>query len=322
MTRRTPGNYVPLDVNYVRDAAIRKAGPMAELLYIRSLAYAKGAKRGGVVPDYDLEVVGIGITRLKSLATKLVEVGLWVRDSDGWTIRSWERWNGEDEAVSAGARLGNHIRWHVKTGKHDPECEHCVASAGDRGAIEGRSPGESSPDVPPEIQGKGREGKEPQKTSSSSARSETTLAEDANAGQILGAWIDLMPRRPPTRLIGQVSREVKALLDDDFAPQQILEGLDVMTTKGLNPSCLASLVNDVVNRPSLRVAASGGERLLSRDEVERLIGQAPPLPEAPAELSPADQAKWLHDKVEERNDERQRRAQAKKAEIERRATPA
>lgn len=173
--RQTPGNYVPLDVNYVRDAAIRRAGPMAELLYIRSLAYAKGAKTSGQIPDFDLEVVGVGLPKIKVAAAKLAEVGLWIRLEDGWFIRSWERWNAEAEAVSAGARLGNHVRWHVQTGKYDSGCEHCTNPEAIGGRSGGDSPGDSGDDSRGDIQGKGREGKE-EKTSSS-------LSSDKSDGQ-------------------------------------------------------------------------------------------------------------------------------------------
>jgi hypothetical protein len=155
MARQTPGNYVPLDVNYARDVAIRRAGPNAELLYIRSLAYAKGARTSGFVSDFDLEVVAVGMRSARAAAKKLVEVDLWVRVIDGWFIRSWERWNAGDKLVSAGGKLGNHIRWHIDRGETDPDCEHCA----DRPQIAPRSHPDSGPNRGGESQGKGREGK-------------------------------------------------------------------------------------------------------------------------------------------------------------------
>lgn len=154
MARQTPGNYVPLDVNYARDVAVRKAGPNAELLYIRSLAYAKGARTSGFVSDFDLEVVAVGMRAVRAAAEKLCEVGLWMRVTDGWRIRSWDRWNAGDRIVSAGGKLGNHKRWHVDRGEIDPDCEHCT----DRTPIAPRSHPESAPNRGGESQGKGREG--------------------------------------------------------------------------------------------------------------------------------------------------------------------
>ena len=53
MARKIPGEFVPLDLDMPRDIKIRKAGPDAELLYIRGLIYLKSAKYDGFVPDFD-----------------------------------------------------------------------------------------------------------------------------------------------------------------------------------------------------------------------------------------------------------------------------
>lgn len=144
VTTKPPRLYVPLDANYYRDIAVRKAGPMAELLYIRSLAFAKCSGTGGFVSRWDLDEVGLGLRDTKKLASVLVSVGLWDTASDGWTIRSWERWNAAEAAISAGGRRGNHIRWHVQPGRPDSACELCQVSdpsqGGNRGAIGGDSP--------------------------------------------------------------------------------------------------------------------------------------------------------------------------------------
>lgn len=79
----------------------------------------------------------------------------------------------------------------------------------------------------------------------------------SNAGQIVGLWIDTLNRRPPGSVVGQVAKHVKSLLTDGFAEQEILDGLATMSAKGLNPSTLPSLVNDVVNRPKLTAVAGG-----------------------------------------------------------------
>jgi hypothetical protein len=146
MARHTPGNYVPLDVNYVRDAAVRRAGEAAELLFIRSLAYAKGAKTRGKIPDYDLDVIAVGMKNVPARVAALVESRLWIATDDGWEIRSWAQWNSANEAESDAGRKAAHVRHHVQTGKRSQECPYC-----DEDAI--------APAVAPEslMQGKGRE---------------------------------------------------------------------------------------------------------------------------------------------------------------------
>lgn len=131
MTARIPSEFVPLDVNYAHDRAIRVAGPLAEALFVRSIAYARKHKTGGLIPDYDLEVVGAGIPRLSKQAEALVAVRLWLVVSGGWRVRSWGKWNpvsDEDRKArqSRGGALGNHNRWHVG-GVRSDDCEFCGA---------------------------------------------------------------------------------------------------------------------------------------------------------------------------------------------------
>lgn len=166
MPRTTPGNYVPLDVNYARDAAIRRAGPDAELLFVRGLAYAKGSRDGtGRIPRYDLPVVAVGLKGATKRVAALVAEQLWIENADGWTIRSWQTWNGDDDGRAEKARRANCKRWHADRGRIDPACEFCQ-----RKPPQPRSPGDSPKVSPPEspehsreespgvIQGKGSEG--------------------------------------------------------------------------------------------------------------------------------------------------------------------
>lgn len=133
MPAKIPGEFVPLDVNYAHDRAIRQAGPMAELLFIRAMTYARRMKTSGYVPDYDLEVIGVGIPKLKQQAEALVRVRLWAAAAGGWKFRSWDKWNPVSDAdrqvrQSKGGRLGNHNRWHVD-GVASDDCEFCIGGA-------------------------------------------------------------------------------------------------------------------------------------------------------------------------------------------------
>ena len=130
---RIPGIFVPLDVNYPRDRAIRRAGPDAELLFIRSLVYTKGASTDGYIADYDLDVVAVGLRNVNKSVTALVAGGLWETTDGGWQIRSWAKWNMTSdqitevtEARSTGGGMGNHERWHVKRGIVSDDCQFCT----------------------------------------------------------------------------------------------------------------------------------------------------------------------------------------------------
>lgn len=90
---KIPGLYVPLDVNYVTDEGIRRAGPAAELLYIRSLTYSKRTQSDGFLPDYDMPVISVGLPQVRESIDALVDRELWLATDGGWQIRSWRRWN-------------------------------------------------------------------------------------------------------------------------------------------------------------------------------------------------------------------------------------
>ncbi len=132
---RAPGIYVPLDVHFMRDPRIRKAGPEAETLYLRSLAYAKGAETDGRVWDYDLDVIGVGLPRLAARVGALVRVGLWESIEDGWYIAGWLKWNTSTADLKAqkaaqrnAAEQTTHQVHHIDKGQVNAKCHLCLSS--------------------------------------------------------------------------------------------------------------------------------------------------------------------------------------------------
>ncbi|MER8083804.1 hypothetical protein ABTZ57_01245 [Streptomyces sp. NPDC094048] len=84
------------------------------------------------------------------------------------------------------------------------------------------------------------------------------------AQTIVGEWLARCDARPPSRVIGQMSREIRVLLDEDrIHPDTIRRGIALWMQKRLHPSTLASVVNEVMNagqapqRPS--PGQSGGD---------------------------------------------------------------
>lgn len=65
---------------------------------------------------------------------------------------------------------------------------------------------------------------------------------EMNAQELLGIWLDTLNRRPAGSVIGQLGKHVKALLEDGFQQQEILDGLNAMQEKGMHPSTLPSFV--------------------------------------------------------------------------------
>lgn len=132
MANAIPDEFVPLHVHYRRDRAIRAAGPDAELLFLRALAFARAHRTGGLIEDFDLDELGTGLQDAEESARRLVRVGLWVPSGTGWLIRSWEKWNPANASESG--TFGNHKRWHLDRGLVAPNCPHCP-----------QEPSESSP---------------------------------------------------------------------------------------------------------------------------------------------------------------------------------
>lgn len=68
------------------------------------------------------------------------------------------------------------------------------------------------------------------------------------AQTIVGEWLDRCAERPPTRVIGQMAKEIHVLLDEDrIHPDWIRRGIARWMQRGLHPSTLASVVNEVMN---------------------------------------------------------------------------
>lgn len=78
-----------------------------------------------------------------------------------------------------------------------------------------------------------------------------TDPDDARA--IIGEWIDGCRKRPPERVIGQIAKQVKELLDEGIDPADIRAGLAEWAAKAkIHPSALSSFVNGVMNRSSTK----------------------------------------------------------------------
>lgn len=99
---RRNGSYAPLSAHYYKDDAIAEAGPMAELLYIRGLAFCADVLSDGFISTTQLaRFVGVGIPNARKYAERLVLVGLWEKaqpdllgsEGDGYVVRAWAKWN-------------------------------------------------------------------------------------------------------------------------------------------------------------------------------------------------------------------------------------
>ncbi|MCM1969513.1 hypothetical protein [Streptomyces sp. G1] len=53
--------------------------------------------------------------------------------------------------------------------------------------------------------------------------------------------------RPPKKVLGHLGKEIRSLLDEGFGPDVLRPALERLRAKGLNPSVLPSLVNELLN---------------------------------------------------------------------------
>lgn len=76
-----------------------------------------------------------------------------------------------------------------------------------------------------------------------------TPPDAVSAKDLLAEYIQGCVHRPPQDVLGLLGRKVKALLREGFTPETIRAALERLQAKGLHPSVLPSLVNEVLNAP-------------------------------------------------------------------------
>lgn len=163
------GLFVPLDVEYDSDDKIIEAGPLAELLYIRSLAFCKRTMKNGVVMKSQLVVISRGLDGATTLARRLVKVGLWMDEGDKWTIPAWGKRNklaedivADKEAKKLASIKGNHERWHVgEEAKKSHSCPLCYPKPDPKPDPPPRSVGIPKPEEEPKPEPQPEEEEEP-----------------------------------------------------------------------------------------------------------------------------------------------------------------
>ena len=109
--------------------------------------------------------------------------------------------------------------------------------------------------------------KDPELASASSARaagSDVAIPNNPTAQTIVAEWIDHCADDPPRRVIGQVSKELKTLLDEGIDPQRVRRAVAEWNRKGLHPSTLASVVHEISNRSTTTRTQQATDDLFDR----------------------------------------------------------
>ena len=95
------------------------------------------------------------------------------------------------------------------------------------------------------------------------ASAEIATAEPESSQQLIAEWIEHTDPRPPGRVIGQVSKEIKTMLDEGQPYRDVRAGLAAWASKGLHPSTLASVVHEQRTRKSNPASGSKQDRNLA-----------------------------------------------------------
>lgn len=72
----------------------------------------------------------------------------------------------------------------------------------------------------------------------------------AGTQQLIAQWLDQCAKRPPSAVVGQVGKQLAALLADGQDLDDVRRGLATWHKRGLHPSTLPSVVHEVMNTPT------------------------------------------------------------------------
>ncbi|MFF3860127.1 hypothetical protein [Streptomyces sp. NPDC002209] len=97
--------------------------------------------------------------------------------------------------------------------------------------------------------GSSRRGREaPTLGSSPETVLETADASEWSAKVLMAEYLRGCPGgRPPKKVLGHLGKEIRSLLDEGYGPDVLKPALERLRAKGLNPSVLPSLVNELLN---------------------------------------------------------------------------
>ena len=99
---------------------------------------------------------------------------------------------------------------------------------------------------------------------------------DETAQTIIADWLDTLSQRPPGRVIGHLSKEVKNLLDEGQDFEQVRAAVHEWNRRGLHPSTLPSVLHSLRNEQP-RLSAADRRRAASIDRHNRLSNYTPPM---------------------------------------------
>jgi hypothetical protein len=254
------------------------AGNPAMGLWVRAGSVCASQLTDGFVPDHMIASLGT-----IAQAKRLVEVGLWSRTEGGYRFHEWDerqprRADVEAERAAAKERMRAARERKRKAAQEASPQVDGVRSADVR-ANTSRSSGEvrevfgdPNPTLP--IPTRPDPPKVADSADAPSGRALALVGSDDHAPTaqtLVAEWIDHCPERPPGRVIGQVSKELKGLLDEGIDPERVRRALAEWNRKGLHPSTLPSVVHEIGNRAPTKTNRQAAEDAMWERAMDRAI---------------------------------------------------
>jgi hypothetical protein len=141
---KTARTWAPIDVHYFEDDRVLEAGDAWQLHFASILACKRQLNDGVLTRRQLVRIAPDSLPDVARSIEVLIDVGLFVDKGTVIAVHGWDDWNDsadDVETMSRGGKEGNHLRWHVKRGNPNPECELCIS--------EGLVAPDSPPDSPP-----------------------------------------------------------------------------------------------------------------------------------------------------------------------------
>jgi hypothetical protein len=176
----------------------------------------------GYLAKHMLEEIG-GSPRL---ASTLVEVGLWEVSEGGYQFHDWGHYNPTREEVEADRAAARERMKRIRSGRSSGGRSGEVRANNDRSSGEVRDP---RPD--------------PSRSSSGTTSGEPT------AQTLVGEWIDHCQEKPPGKVVGQIAKEIKNMLDEGISYERVRAGLAAWQQRKVHPSVLPSIVHEMSGPP-------------------------------------------------------------------------
>lgn len=202
----------------------------------------------GFVPRYVLTELGATIRQ----AQLLVQAGFWIAGDGGWWFKDWDEWQPtRDDVLSKRRKNAEKLaKWRARNQGTDEFVTGLVTGVQDGSLPVTNQVSNPAPDPTRPV---------PIKTPVVAAVVEPDPVGDrepAAAGpaeQLVGEWTRWLgdAKRPPTKVVTAIGKQVAELLADGIPYRDVKRGLIQWQTRGnLGPAVLPSIVHEVRTKPA------------------------------------------------------------------------